>query len=48
VDAHGKHQERWNFRSGWLVEWIGPSSGDKGGAAAIDALDIAYEDLRRA
>ncbi len=39
---------RWEFREGWVIKWQGPELSATANEAAIEALEIAIEDLRLA
>ena len=39
---------RWNFRSGWICKWEGPTLNAKANEVAIESIEIAHEGLERA
>ena len=39
---------RWNFRSGWISKWEGPTLNAKTNEVAIETIEIAHEGLERA
>jgi phage tail-like protein len=39
---------RWNFRSGWICKWEGPTLNAKANEVAIETIEIAHEGLERA
>ncbi len=38
---------RWNFRSGWICKWEGPTLDAKANEVAIETIEIAHEGLER-
>ena len=38
---------RWNFRSGWISKWEGPTLNAKANEVAIESIEIAHEGLER-
>jgi phage tail-like protein len=39
---------RWNFQSGWICKWEGPTLNAKANEVAIETIEIAHEGLERA
>jgi len=48
LDEKRKEVVRWNFRSGWICKWVGPTLNAKSNEVAIETIEIAHEGLERA
>lgn len=46
LDEARQEALRWTFREGWLRKWDGPTFNAKNNEIAIEALEIAVEDLK--
>jgi phage tail-like protein len=47
LDDKGVEKMRWNFVNAWPTKWTGPSFNAMGNAVAIEALEIAHEEIVR-
>jgi phage tail-like protein len=48
LDDAGQEKIRWNFVNAWPTKWTGPSFNSTTNAVAVEALDIAHEEVRKA
>ena len=48
LDETGAEKLRWNFVNAWPSKWTGPSFNSTSNAVAIEALEIAHEELKKA
>jgi phage tail-like protein len=47
LDDQRNEVVRWNFRSGWICKWEGPTFNAKANEVAIETIEIAHEGLER-
>ena len=47
LDDAGQEKIRWNFVNAWPTKWTGPSFNSTSNAVAVEALDIAHEEVRK-
>jgi phage tail-like protein len=48
MDDAGQEKIRWNFVNAWPTKWTGPSFNSTSNAVAVEALDIAHEEVMKA
>jgi phage tail-like protein len=48
LDLEGKEKVRWNFFNAWPTKWDGPDFTAKGNDVAIETLELAHEEIKRA
>jgi phage tail-like protein len=48
LDDAGQEKIRWNFVNAWPTKWTGPAFNSTSNAVAMEALDIAHEEVRKA
>jgi phage tail-like protein len=48
VDLEGNEKVRWNFFEAWPTKWDGPDFTAKGNDIAIETLELAVEEVKRA
>jgi phage tail-like protein len=48
LDDTGQEKIRWNFVNAWPTKWTGPSFNSTSNAVAVEALDIAHEEVKKA
>lgn len=47
LDDAGQEKLRWNFVNAWPTKWTGPSFNSTSNAVAVEALDIAHEEVKK-
>jgi phage tail-like protein len=48
LDDTGQEKIRWNFANAWPTKWTGPSFNSTSNAVAVETLEIAHEEVRKA
>ena len=48
LDDAGQEKIRWNFVNAWPTKWTGPSFNSTSNAVAVEGLDIAHEEVKKA
>ena len=48
LDDTGQEKIRWNFMRAWPTKWTGPSFNSTSNAVAVETLDIAHEEVKKA
>jgi phage tail-like protein len=48
LDTAGEEKLRWNFVSGWITKWSGPSFNATSNDVAIESVEIAHEGISKA
>jgi phage tail-like protein len=48
LDLEGNEKVRWNFFEAWPTKWDGPDFTAKGNDVAIETLELAVEEVKRA
>ncbi|MGH8566163.1 MAG: phage tail protein [bacterium] len=48
LDDSGQEKIRWNFVNAWPTKWTGPSFNSTSNAVAVEGLDIAHEEVKKA
>jgi phage tail-like protein len=48
MDAAGNEKVRWNFLNAWPTKWTGPTFNATDNAVAVETLEIAHEELKKA
>lgn len=48
LDDTGQEKIRWNFANAWPTKWTGPSFNSTSNAVAVETLEIAHEEVKKA
>lgn len=48
LDDTGQEKIRWNFVNAWPTKWTGPSFNSTSNAVAVETLEIAHEEVKKA
>lgn len=48
MDDTGQEKIRWNFVGAWPTKWTGPSFNSTSNAVAVETLEIAHEEVKKA
>jgi phage tail-like protein len=48
LDDTGQEKIRWNFMNAWPIKWTGPSFNATSNAVAVETLEIAHEEVKKA
>lgn len=48
MDESGQEKVRWNFLNAWPTKWTGPTFNATDNGVAVETLELAHEELRRA
>lgn len=48
MDEAGNEKVRWNFHNAWPTKWTGPSFNATDNGVAVETLELAHEELKRA
>jgi phage tail-like protein len=48
LDDTGQEKIRWNFVNAWPTKWTGPSFNSTSNAVALETLEIAHEEVKKA
>ncbi|HEV2705502.1 MAG TPA: phage tail protein [Pyrinomonadaceae bacterium] len=48
MDEAGNEKVRWNFLNAWPTKWTGPTFNATDNAVAVETLELALEELRKA
>ncbi len=48
LDDTGSEKLRWNFLNAWPTKWTGPAFNATDNAVAVETLELAHEELKRA
>lgn len=48
LDEAGNEKVRWNFLNAWPAKWTGPTFNATETAVAVETLELAHEELKRA
>jgi phage tail-like protein len=47
LDTKGEEKWRWNFANAYPVKWIGPDFKSDGNSAALEALELVHDGMRK-
>ncbi|HEX7313606.1 MAG TPA: phage tail protein [Pyrinomonadaceae bacterium] len=48
MDEAGNEKLRWNFLNAWPTKWTGPSFNATDSSVAVETLELAHEELKKA
>lgn len=48
LDEAGNEKVRWNFHNAWPTKWTGPTFNATDNGVAVETLELAHEEVRRA
>lgn len=48
LDEAGNEKVRWNFHNAWPSKWTGPTFNATDNGVAVETLELAHEELKRA